>query len=215
MGGRLAAFEATHPALPAECCTSVHQITLQNARGAIGQQMPAITDNRPNRSEAGCKTRSSHFNLAAAAAAVFAFVFAYALESSKPDDAINHVGEDAVVCGVVASAKYATSTRRQPTFLNLDKPNLHTHIHSHPGCFFTATPVPPLPRISLARIGAVSLSSIATRATALQSPSMAHEELTVYVQALEERTAKLAGSLVVLLEAIDEGTEKETVRSGH
>ena len=43
-------------------------------------------------------------------------------QSYKPDDAINHVGENAVVCGVVASAKYATSTRRQPTFLNLQRP---------------------------------------------------------------------------------------------
>jgi hypothetical protein len=40
----------------------------------------------------------------------------------SPDDAINHVGEMATVCGRVASAKYATSTRGQPTFLNLDKP---------------------------------------------------------------------------------------------
>ena len=48
---------------------------------------------------------------------------AFASESQyRSDEAINHVGEDATVCGVVASAKYATSTRRQPTFLNLDKP---------------------------------------------------------------------------------------------
>ena len=30
--------------------------------------------------------------------------------------------KDATVCGVVASAKYATSTRGEPTFLNLDEP---------------------------------------------------------------------------------------------
>ena len=36
--------------------------------------------------------------------------------------AANHVGESARVCGLVASAKYATETRRQPTFLNLDRP---------------------------------------------------------------------------------------------
>ena len=37
-------------------------------------------------------------------------------------EAANHVGESAKVCGRVASAKYATETRRQPTFLNLDRP---------------------------------------------------------------------------------------------
>ena len=40
----------------------------------------------------------------------------------SPVDAINHVGEMATVCGRVASARYATSTKGQPTFLNLDKP---------------------------------------------------------------------------------------------
>ena len=34
----------------------------------------------------------------------------------------DHVGETATVCGVVASARYAASTRGQPTFLNLDQP---------------------------------------------------------------------------------------------
>ena len=37
-------------------------------------------------------------------------------------DAANYVGQQATVCGVVASAKYATSTKGQPTFLNLDEP---------------------------------------------------------------------------------------------
>jgi hypothetical protein len=37
-------------------------------------------------------------------------------------DAINHVGTNATVCGTVASAKYASSTRGSPTFLNLDRP---------------------------------------------------------------------------------------------
>jgi hypothetical protein len=40
----------------------------------------------------------------------------------SPADAINHVGQMAIVCGRVATAKYATSSNRQPTFLNLDKP---------------------------------------------------------------------------------------------
>lgn len=37
-------------------------------------------------------------------------------------EAKEHVGESATVCGVVASAKFAENTRRQPTFLNLDRP---------------------------------------------------------------------------------------------
>jgi len=32
-----------------------------------------------------------------------------------------HIGEQATVCGVVASARYAARTRAQPTFLNLDQ----------------------------------------------------------------------------------------------
>lgn len=36
--------------------------------------------------------------------------------------AADHIGERAKVCGVVASANFATRTRRQPTFLNLDEP---------------------------------------------------------------------------------------------
>jgi DNA/RNA endonuclease YhcR with UshA esterase domain len=42
--------------------------------------------------------------------------------SVSPKDAIDYVGRGATVCGVVASAKYAEQTHRQPTFLNLDKP---------------------------------------------------------------------------------------------
>ena len=48
-------------------------------------------------------------------------VTTYALERIASSDAINHVGENATVCGVVASAKYASSSRGQPTFLNLDR----------------------------------------------------------------------------------------------
>ena len=38
------------------------------------------------------------------------------------EEASAHVGETATVCGVVVSAKHATSTRGEPTFLNLDRP---------------------------------------------------------------------------------------------
>ncbi len=38
------------------------------------------------------------------------------------DQAKNHVGENATVCGVVASTHYARGSRGNPTFVNLDKP---------------------------------------------------------------------------------------------
>jgi hypothetical protein len=34
----------------------------------------------------------------------------------------DYVGKQATVCGVVASANFAARSKRQPTFLNLDKP---------------------------------------------------------------------------------------------
>jgi micrococcal nuclease len=37
-------------------------------------------------------------------------------------DAKDHVGENATVCGTVASAKWASGSRGSPTFLNLDEP---------------------------------------------------------------------------------------------
>jgi hypothetical protein len=46
---------------------------------------------------------------------------AYA-EPVSPEDAVRHIGETATVCGVVRSAKFASSSRAQPTFLDLDKP---------------------------------------------------------------------------------------------
>lgn len=40
----------------------------------------------------------------------------------RPEEAALHVGEQATVCGVVASSKYAAQSRGQPTFLNLGTP---------------------------------------------------------------------------------------------
>jgi DNA/RNA endonuclease YhcR with UshA esterase domain len=40
----------------------------------------------------------------------------------SPAEAKGHVGETATVCGSVVSTRYASSTKGQPTFLNLDKP---------------------------------------------------------------------------------------------
>jgi len=45
-----------------------------------------------------------------------------AADSITPAEAAKHVGEAATVCGTVASAKFAATSRRQPTFLNLDRP---------------------------------------------------------------------------------------------
>ena len=36
-------------------------------------------------------------------------------------EAKDHIGEQATVCGKVASTRYAATTRGKPTFLNLDK----------------------------------------------------------------------------------------------
>lgn len=43
-------------------------------------------------------------------------------ERLSPREAKDHVGKQAKVCGKVVSANFATSTRRKPTFLNLDEP---------------------------------------------------------------------------------------------
>ena len=40
-------------------------------------------------------------------------------------DAVDHIGESATVCGSVAGAKYATSVKGKPTFLNLDQAYPH------------------------------------------------------------------------------------------
>ena len=37
-------------------------------------------------------------------------------------DAADHIGETAKVCGTVASTNFASKSKRQPTFLNLDAP---------------------------------------------------------------------------------------------
>ena len=41
--------------------------------------------------------------------------------SISPAEAKNFIGKTATVCGKVASANYATRSRKQPTFLNLDE----------------------------------------------------------------------------------------------
>jgi hypothetical protein len=41
-------------------------------------------------------------------------------QSITAADAKNHIGEQTTVCGKVASARTATSSRGEPTFINLD-----------------------------------------------------------------------------------------------
>jgi micrococcal nuclease len=50
--------------------------------------------------------------------------------SLTPEEAAGHVGENATVCGVVASATYAAQSPAAPTFLNFGKP--------YPNQIFTA-----------------------------------------------------------------------------
>lgn len=54
---------------------------------------------------------------------VAATSFAVAADRIPATDAGKHVGERATVCGVVASAKYARTSRGAPTFLNLGRPH--------------------------------------------------------------------------------------------
>lgn len=49
-------------------------------------------------------------------------VSAFAQETISPEDAANYIGQQKTVCGTVASAHYATRSKGQPTFLNLNKP---------------------------------------------------------------------------------------------
>jgi micrococcal nuclease len=47
---------------------------------------------------------------------------AFAQETISPDDAAKYICQQKTVCGNVASAHFAAKTKRQPTFINLDKP---------------------------------------------------------------------------------------------
>jgi hypothetical protein len=50
--------------------------------------------------------------------------------SLNPEEAASHVGENATVCGLVASARYAAQATAAPTFLDFGKP--------YPNQIFTA-----------------------------------------------------------------------------
>jgi len=44
------------------------------------------------------------------------------LAKLSPSQAKDHIGEVQTVCGKVVSARFASNSKGQPTFLNLDKP---------------------------------------------------------------------------------------------
>ncbi|HXY55496.1 MAG TPA: DNA-binding protein [Nitrospirota bacterium] len=46
----------------------------------------------------------------------------YSADTISPEEAINHIGQPATVCGIVASTRFATKSKGQPIFLYLDKP---------------------------------------------------------------------------------------------
>jgi len=53
----------------------------------------------------------------------------------------------------------------------------------------------------------------AAKSASRRNKAMTHEELIVRVQVLEEGLSRLAGALIVLFEAIDDGTEKTAARA--
>ncbi len=60
---------------------------------------------------------------------IFAFLvlplvtnLAFAADIISPEDAINHISQQATVCGNVASTHFASRSKGQPTFINLNRP---------------------------------------------------------------------------------------------
>ncbi len=47
---------------------------------------------------------------------------ATAAETISPEDAINHIGQQATVCGNVTSTHFSSRSKGQPTFINLNRP---------------------------------------------------------------------------------------------
>lgn len=63
--------------------------------------------------------------LAAVAVLCLGSLSARAGSSLSPAEALKHVGQNATVCGIVASAHHGARRPAQPTFLNLGKPYPH------------------------------------------------------------------------------------------
>ncbi len=49
-------------------------------------------------------------------------IYANAADTISPEDAINHIGKQATVCGNVASTHFSTRSKSRPTFINLNRP---------------------------------------------------------------------------------------------
>jgi opacity protein-like surface antigen len=49
----------------------------------------------------------------------------FSADTITPEDAINHIGQQATVCGNVVGTHYSSRTKGQPTFLNFNKPYPH------------------------------------------------------------------------------------------
>jgi len=43
-------------------------------------------------------------------------------DTISPEEAINHIGQPATVCGTVASTQFAPHSKGQPTYINLNRP---------------------------------------------------------------------------------------------
>ena len=46
----------------------------------------------------------------------------FSASNISPEDAVNHIGQQATVCGNVASIHFAFRSKGQPTFINLNRP---------------------------------------------------------------------------------------------
>ena len=62
-----------------------------------------------------------------AVACVMAAGLVYAAEALDPSAAVNHVGEEATVCGEVSGTKYSDHRKRKPTFIDFGPPHPNQH----------------------------------------------------------------------------------------
>lgn len=46
----------------------------------------------------------------------------FSADTISPEEAINHIGQQATVCGNVSSTHFASRSKGQPTFINLNRP---------------------------------------------------------------------------------------------
>jgi hypothetical protein len=71
------------------------------------------------------RSRSSRMSIAelfASAAALSLSALPSVAATLTPNDAASHIGQNATVCGVVASTKFDAHLRSRPTFLDFGKP---------------------------------------------------------------------------------------------